>query len=272
MDTPDLPFTLQRRQRYAKALSSYPHARKLEIAPFVALLGEYAPDAPRTVLEIGSGSGFLTKELLGHGCTVDTIDAAFEPVPGVRSHYSWDARQGLPPDLAPEEYSCIVSLAALHHICTADSRRPVALLQDLSSSGGRSTKLLFADVPPSRLATDQTGPAGTDEEECFTATFFRTVVDRYSSPAHAGIYVDLRRELEPLTDAGWHTIEGGVYACPWFFDSEADVLTFLRTLFNLDESLTDASLAAMVASGLTLANRGIRLDWTLQYLLMERTE
>jgi SAM-dependent methyltransferase len=259
------PFTPLRVARYRAAQSSFPLARALELASFEAAVPEQGEGRP--VLEIGSGDGMLTRLLLGRGFQVDTVDPAFGAVEGVRRHHSADVSDGL--GFLPEEgrFDLIVSLACMHHVVDIGDSLPVTLAEDITRQARPGATLVLQDVGARKAlerTLDQEGAAAAG----WTVRFFEEVVDRFSEPRHAGIYVELDAVAGQLEQLGWRTTRCFWHACPWSFPDEAGLLGFLQTLFNL--KMTTDRLADLIADGIHRSGEGARLLWGLHCLVMQR--
>lgn len=261
------PFTPTRVARYRAAQSSFPQARALELASFEAAIPTRGEGRP--ALEIGSGDGMLTRLLLSRGYQVDTVDPAFAAPAGVRRHYAQDVSGGL--ELLPDDggFDLIVSLACMHHVVAEGDRLPAALAEDITRLARPGSTLVLQDVGARKAlerTRDQEGAAAAG----WTVRFFEEVVDRFSDPRHAGVYVELDAVAEQLEGLGWQTTRCFWHACPWSFPDEAGLLGFLQTLFNL-KTTTDR-LADLIADGILRGEDGTRLSWGLHCLVMRREE
>lgn len=103
----------------------------------------------KRVLDIGFGTGTLTKRLYDDGMAVTGIDfseemlrIARERMPHARLIQA-DFSQGLPDVLAHEEFDHIVSTYALHHL---DDMRKAALIRELREHLASGGEILLGDV------------------------------------------------------------------------------------------------------------------------------
>lgn len=259
------PFTPTRVARYKAAQSSFPRARMSELASFEAAVE--AAGRSRPALEIGSGDGMLTRLLLERGYAVDTVDPAFSGLDGVRSHYPEDVSRGL--KFLPDDgaYDLIVSLACMHHVVEAGDRLPSVLADDLTRLTRPGGILILQDVG-SRKALERTAHQEGATAAGWTVRFFEEVVDRFSEPQHAGVYVELDAVAEQLASLGWETERCFWHACPWSFPDTAALLRFLLTLFNL--KMTAERLEGLIAESIVRTEDGARLLWGLHCLVMRR--
>lgn len=259
------PFTPTRVARYRAAQSSYPNARALELASFESILP--ASGEGRPALEIGSGDGMLTRLLLGRGFQVETVDPAFAAPEGVHRHHPADVSSGLGFLDGEGGFDLIASLACMHHVVTVGDRLPATLAEDITRQARPGATLILQDVGARKAlerSADQEGAAAAG----WTVRFFEGVVDRYSEPRHAGVYVELDAVARQFEQLGWRTTRCFWHACPWSFPDEAGLLGFLQTLFNL--KTTADRLADLVADGIHRSDGGIRLSWGLHCLVMQR--
>ncbi len=105
------------------------------------------PDA--AVLDIGFGTGTLTKKLHEHGCSVygqdfspRMIELASAKMPGAHL-YQGDFSEGLAEPLRNQSYDFIIATYSLHHL--SDGRK-VSLIRELKRLLNEHGKILIGDV------------------------------------------------------------------------------------------------------------------------------
>lgn len=103
----------------------------------------------KRVLDIGFGTGTLTKRLYDDGMVVTGIDFSAEMLRIARERMPCarllqaDFSQGLPDELAHEEFDCIISTYALHHLDDVQKAALIRELREHLTSGG---EILLGDV------------------------------------------------------------------------------------------------------------------------------
>ena len=102
-----------------------------------------------SVLDIGFGTGTLTRKLYEHGCTVygqdfssGMIELALEKMPNARL-YKGDFTRGLVEPLNQKHYDFIVATYSIHHL--TDSQK-VHFLKELRNRLKAGGKILIGDV------------------------------------------------------------------------------------------------------------------------------
>lgn len=126
--------------RNADRNSEYPFAGYSALMN--AVYGTVMQKAPAGVLDVGLGTGLLSKKLYDAGCAVTGIDfsaemlsAARRKMPGAKL-VLWDFTRGVPPELASETFDFILSTYALHHLThEAQAEFIRALLKHLKPQG-----------------------------------------------------------------------------------------------------------------------------------------
>ena len=93
----------------------------------------WVPAAAQTVLDVGCGAGDNARLLQQQGKIVDGITLSLDEMtraqPYLRHVWRHNLEQGLPSEVAPDAYDCILCVHVLEHICFPDS-----LLHDLKRS------------------------------------------------------------------------------------------------------------------------------------------
>jgi len=127
--------------------NSYPFAGYEEVLEGIFRLIMTKPKA--TVLDIGFGTGTLTKKLYENGCDIygqdfspRMIELASEKMPHAHL-YSGDFTQGLAEPLRLKKYDFIVATYALHHLT---DKQKVSFLQSLSENLNEGGKILVGDI------------------------------------------------------------------------------------------------------------------------------
>lgn len=264
MSRPYNPFTQERVEKYGKAQERWPRVRCHELDSFYSVLTN-DNGHPLKALEIGSGTGFLTRSLLEMGYTVDTVDPAFPRLEGVRSHYPCYLNRGFSSELMLNRYDAIVSLAALHHIAETPDGLPDFLVRDMHYVAAPGAKLILQDVPQAAAARKSflrgSAIAGT------TAEFFERIVEVYSVPDHRGVYVDLNDVAAQFEEYGWKIEKCFWHECPWSFEDMESLSEYLRKLFNL-QILENHELWRLVEPYVQYTGTGVDLRWALACLVM----
>lgn len=262
----DLVFSQERVARYTGADLLCPNARDHERTSIMDALRKNLHPGAR-ILEIGSGSGMLTREMLAVGYVVETVDPYFTAVQGVWAHSRFDCAQGLPLNPA-QPFDAVVSIATMHHIATAPDFLTAALLKDLSRLTKIGGVLVLKDVP--RRAAAELRSSETDARRAMrTAQFFETVVDVHSVPPHLAVYLDMRALAEKIgAEYGWDEIEIGFSECDWLFSDPAEARKYVQSLFNLD--IGTSELEALTQDMIEKDAGGTCWRWALDFLVMRR--
>lgn len=234
-------FNLRGRQYHA-AMTAFPRARDAEFDTAVAVARVAAGER---VADIPCGGGYLARHLPAD-VTLYSIDSSDVFADCIRA--SGTARFLLSPiDAVPlpaAELDHILSIAGLHHI---DDRRPFwRECARLLRQGG---VLTVGDVR-----------AGSP-----VASFLDSVVDRYTSTGHQGIYFDAATVGE-LEDCGFRVERAEAVRIPWRAPDALALAEFCRLLFGL-EGIDAATLAPLLADGVGIreVEGGVELDWELMF-------
>lgn len=267
--TSNHPFTKERVNRYIEAETLSPNARMREFESILDHLDQHF-QGKGTILELGSGAGLLTRQMLDRGYQVETLDAAFEENEGVSKHLKCDLSQGIPEDWNGNNYVAVVSLAAMHHIIEQPARLPEKLAADIYSRLTSGGLLIIQDVPASP-SIERRQQSVSSKAAGGTARFFEEVVDCYSQPQHNAVYAQLDQIAQNLEqDFSWRLLHNDFHHCPWEFPGSQDVTEFVRTLFNL--SLDRDALARHIGSMIYTEGGNAFFNWALDLLVMEKFE
>lgn len=249
-----------RKESYSKATADFPDARASELAVCTRLLGDLTPGS--RLLEIGSGTGYLTRHLSEKGYVVDAIDSEFECPVGCSLFWQRDVRAGLPDELRAGVYSAVVSLAAMHHIAASGSHAPPQRFID----GVRRALVPAGSVVILDVADPHDTSCGLHAECLRTGRFFREVVDVFTVPAHDGRYLRIGPTCSCLKRAGFENVVSGDIPCYWRFRSVDSATVFVQRLFGL-QGLTKRRVADALHDivGVNVEEDGcLTLRWALQ--------
>ena len=262
-------FTLERVDSYRDAENLCPGARAGELKSFREHL---KTGVGKSLLELGSGNGTLTKCLTEMGWSVDTVDVAFAAPPCAHRHYSADISQGL--GFLPKEaaYDAVVSLAVLHHVVSCPRRLPAYLANDIAAVIRPDGLLILQDVP----AADILAASGLNHEHdqdsdqlaaAVTARVFAELVDPHSVPTHNGVYLHMAAIGDQLGDE-FAPVDRFYHRCDWRFPDRDVAARYVQALFHLN--LSQAAVLAALDPHLQPAGSGQRLPWGLDCLVMRR--
>ena len=260
------PFNKLRVERYKKAEELCPFARRNELSACQQIL---TMNSFKRILEIGSGNGFLTKELLNKNLQLDTIDPSGEKINGVQEHFINDAAFGLPSELMDETYDLIISLASFHHIVKDANRLPNKLVADIIRVTKKGGYLIIIDVPSSKDQIDSLSEK-TKENASHVYNFFTNIIDKYSTPSHGGIYLNTKMIQANLELYGWEKEYRSLISCPWLFSSKEELKKYLSYLFNLPNLKTINGYCEYIQSMIVESSEGVYLNWALSALVMKK--
>lgn len=134
--------------------------------------GEIRSGQGKTVLDIGFGTGILSKRLYDEGVEIFGIDfsaemvnTAKEKMPNARL-YQFDFTKGLPKELDGQKFDFIVTTYAIHHLTDEEKINFIKLLKDRLNQNG---KILIGDIAfetkkDMELCMEQAGDEWDDEE------------------------------------------------------------------------------------------------------------
>ena len=268
MDNNCSPFNDKTRiERYTEANKTFPNARFNELNAIESLL---PTDVISSVLEIGSGTGFLTKSLLAKGLTVDTIDPHGSWITGVRKHYQTDIKNGFPFIPNGEKYDLIVSLASFHHIIETSDHFQTQLIDDICRITDSNSYLLIVDVPNEK-DNITSNCVLTDNAASYTSEFFNEIVDCYSTPFHNGVYLRTDPLVDQFKEYGWDSLLRKNIYCPWSFCSIEDLHSFISLLFNIPKIHEIPAYKKIINKMVVSYHDIIEFQWGLSSILLRRS-
>lgn len=106
-------------------------------------------DMHARVLDVGVGTGVLTKKLYDAGCDITGIDFSSEMLAAARykmpnaTLLQWDFAKGIPSAIEKQSYDFVISTYALHHLAGEEQEALIGSLLGLLKPQGR---LLIGDV------------------------------------------------------------------------------------------------------------------------------
>lgn len=126
----------------------------------------------KTILDIGFGTGILSKKLYDEGVEIygidfsaEMINASKEKMPNAKL-FQFDFTKGLPKELDDRKFDFIVTTYAIHHLTNGEKPSFINLLKTRLTSNG---KILIGDVAfetkkDMELCMKQSGDGWDDEE------------------------------------------------------------------------------------------------------------
>ncbi|GKV68628.1 hypothetical protein NCCP2716_11260 [Sporosarcina sp. NCCP-2716] len=127
--------------------NTYPFAGYKEILNVIFNESMQKPNSD--ILDIGFGTGVLTRKLYEQGHHIDGVDfssnmiALAQPTMPDANLLEWDISKGLPPEILGRQYDSIISTYALHHLPDKEKAEFIAMLRPLLKDGG---KILIGDI------------------------------------------------------------------------------------------------------------------------------
>ncbi len=125
----------------------YPFAGYKEILNLI--FNEVMQKEHSHVLDIGFGTGVLTRKLYNHGHHIEGIDFSPKMIRIAQTVMpnayliEWDISKGLPPNMKGEKYDAIISTYALHHLTDKEKVCFINHLLPLLKKGG---KIFIGDI------------------------------------------------------------------------------------------------------------------------------
>ncbi|WP_111656367.1 class I SAM-dependent methyltransferase [Isoalcanivorax indicus] len=241
----------RRGAQYTAAMAQCPQARRVEFEQ--ALITARVGNAACHLLDVPAGGAWLRDMIPGGPVGHEVRYTAVESTDGFIQRLAPDARPALvlAEDLTriPLPDACadrLVSLAGLHHI---EQRGPVySEMRRLMKPGAVAC---IADVQ-----------AGTP-----TALFLNGPVDQFCPMGHHGLFLD-DADTGLLRQAGWHIQEDQLLDVAWRFASLAEMGSFCRLLFGLDNAPDDEAVIEAVVAGPGVSTEGdqVLMHWPLRFI------
>ena len=258
----------KRWENWRIANSKFPLVRQIELRKQLELT---APNEGESILEVGTGNGYLTFELaksVGLGGRVITCDYTQSNLDFVHSvNHGRFPITLIKQDLGynfdfPNEYvDKISTIATLHHYDNRDKQTGMSCRQKAMKEFYRLLKkdgvLVIGDVAHN-----------TDPQRYFDA------IDSpfYAAPrGHPHDFLDERLAYDLCSIADFRGMEFIIADVPWVFRSEGQAKEFVHTLHNAQCS-PDESLA-MVKKYLSYSTRTdgrVEIGWQLFYLVAKK--
>lgn len=264
LHTPKTQFGY-RKDRYESISSMFNEVRKheLDLAYDLIKLNHMG----KNVLEVGSGTGFLTNHLINNGFNIDAIDAEFTKPAGVSNFWVHDLRNGLPKGVKSSNYDLIVSLATMHHVADPKTNTlPNILWYNFNEALTAGGFLLILDVSPRHDIQE------TAKWNCTnTGKFFNLVVDKYCIPEHQGVYLNRNPTKTKLIENHFTNFQHLDCPCPWIFNNKSDMTHFVKNLFNFQE-LNEYDIIEYLREyiGFNKTSEFLVLNWGLQAFIAQK--
>ncbi|QDV81222.1 class I SAM-dependent methyltransferase [Planctomycetes bacterium TBK1r] len=252
-----IAFSDERASRYMWAHKLSPDARSAERTAIVNLLR--AMDLPPTasVVDLGSGHGFVTDALvdaLPHTTKITAVEASEDMLDGAAVHSGVEYRNtplhmtGLP----SESIDLVVSLAAFHHV--PNKTITLAEIHRILRRGGQ---VVIADV----------------EHGTRTQRFFDEIVAKYSSTGHDFDFVDPDMMANFARRAGLTHVASYASQTDWQFETTDSLVAFVTNLLSLEmdaDTLLDALKSIL---GITRSRWGqYVLGWDLTFHVLVKLQ
>lgn len=251
---------------YRNGILNHPTVRKAELEATLALLN---PQAGERILEIGAGSGYLSKPIASqvkkHGQLVAAdinlegltkLQQSADDLP-LQTYYFSDApnKQDKFAELYDQPFDAICSLAAFHHF---DNR--------VAETGQRGRKDFLKEAlkllkPGGRLILVDVG-GNTPTQRYFDA------IDSPKFFAPSGHPHDFHTpdELTELaSEVGFTQAQAQIKDTPWVFDSLAQAKTFIHSIHNAQCSEDESYAIADKVLGMAAKNGHFELNWQLMF-------
>lgn len=241
-------FNVRGRQ-YDRAMTRHPKARDHEFSTAVNISGVSAGDR---VADIPCGGGYLARYLPADVTlySVDSSDVFADCLRAAGGHHQMLCPIDQVP-LADSSLDHILSLAGLHHV--ADRQPFWRECARLLRPGGVLT-------------------VGDVAHNSRVALFLDSLVDRYTSTGHAGIYFDAQTVVE-LESCGFDVERVETRRIHWWAENRVALAEFCHSLFGL-EGIETATLEAELAVRLGIhdTSSGAELDWELIFFRAVRRQ
>lgn len=264
-------FCDTRVQKYSEAENKFPEVRSNELTILDEILKTISPFS--TVLEIGSGNGFLTNWLKeNYDIYLESIDPFFNKNKFSDNHYFENFTTFFTPDkLVEAKYDMIISLATFHHITNPDGNLPKDFLSVCSSLLRSDGNLVVCDVAPSTTKSYSFGNHSALKDCQKTGQLFETIINNYTLPSHNAYYLSTNNFKEQVQKEKFYNFRHFVKSCHWEFESWNTMQEYIIKLFNLnltedefDEKLGSIGIKPYVK------NKTLFFPWGLQCFVSQK--
>ncbi|CAM3993177.1 class I SAM-dependent methyltransferase [Pseudoalteromonas byunsanensis] len=97
-------------------------------------------------------------------------------------------------------------------------------------------------------------------------TFLNQFVDSYNSMGHQGIFIS-KGTISDLANTGFDIVQADYQRVCWQFNSEQDMVFFVKSLFGLDLADDDTILTNIKdILGYQVQSQGVTMEWALYYI------
>lgn len=251
-----------RKVNYQKATCFFENVRYSELEVIGDYIRKNLHPHQKDVLELGSGTGFLTSYLSRIGFVIDATDFEFDRPFEARHFERCDLRASFPTIALENSYDIVISLATLHHVAERSSGiLPSSLCTGICRALKENGSLIVLDVAPGDSAKVEKNTSAQR-----VGTFFSEVIDRFTVPAHDGRYLNGDIVQQQFQSVGLSKTEHSFRDCAWYFDTEDQMAAFVKSLFNL-EGLSIQKVKDYLKNivGYELNDR-LKLNWGLQMI------
>ena len=211
-------FSAQRSDKYALATQEVPSARLAELNQVQEVLSSLGVKSLNRIVEIGSGQGFGTAQLLK--CltpdgTLYGVDASSYMTQKIQSHPNLQLHIGALDQLALESESIdfVFSLAAFHHV-----PNKFLVVQEIRRILRPNAYFLIVDV-------NHDTPA---------QKFFDYVVRPYCSSGHDADFLDHSWAKLIAQHSNLELVSSNIRDTDWRFDNEYQMLQYICDIFCLE--------------------------------------
>lgn len=196
---------------YHEAMMMLPDARRLEFEIPLSLCNIESNDI---IVDIPSGGGYI-KNYLSHDTDLICLESSqqFLDFCKLKNSQAYLFSQDHLP-LESHSADVLISIAGLHHI--EDKSKIFREMHRVIKPNGR---LCIADVA----------------DKSHIALFLDDIVDQYSDTGHQGFFLNNETE-EQLTQAGFNNVQQELLQYVWSFNSETEMLTYVKLLFGLTKA------------------------------------
>ena len=254
----------ERWENYRKANTDKPLVRDNELKETFNLLN---PQGGETILEVGTGNGYLTFPIAkavknGQVITADinsdnlqsVVESNVDDLPIKTLLFNDDT---LFIDIESGYFNAVATIATLHHFdnlreSTGEKGREkvIAEFYRLLKNGGR---LIIADVADSTISQGYFD-AINNPENCFPE-------------GHPYGFFTVSRLTELLNKVGFKNIKIEIKKVPWKFKSEDEARDFIHTIHNAKCSIEESFSIAKKYLGFKKIGDNYELGWELFFVI-----